>query len=799
MGSPYPAPAPGEGVPLEPADFLSALERLALAGLPVLPCRADKSPFIAGGVHGASADARQAREWAARWPEALPGVATGPASGLFVVDCDVDKATGEAVGEATLKALGVDAAAHPFACQTRSGGVHLPYRWREGLPTSARRIGPGVDTRGAGGYVVAWDPGTLAAAAEAGDLPEVPEALARALAGPEPSPPAGDAPRERDATRERAYAARALEEAAAEVANAAPGERNDRLNRVAHRLGRFVGAGSLEEGEVAAALEEACRASGVWRDDGPKACRATIASGLRSGRARPHEGPATASGSPRAGGGGGQEWPREPDMSILEGGRRQVPPFPTELLGEGWRKWCEHKASAKSAPVDFVAATLFATAGALLANVRRPLAGATWCEPPVLWLGIVGSPSAGKSPAMDAVLEDGALAAAEDALGEGFEELRRENETAREAAKEAERLWKEEVKRAVAEGQAPPVRPPEADAPPPIERPRLAVRDATPERLACLAAGNARGLLIVRDELAAWAGGFGRYSGAASAERALALEAYGGRRHTVDRQSAPAVVIPHLALGVVGGTQPDRVTGILGEADDGLAARFLWCWPDVNPGFRLGRERDDDDGACEALSRLARLPMDAWPDGNPRPRRVRLTAEAEGAIEAFGAEMAREAHAAHGLMASHAGKARGHALRLALVLEYLWWAWRGGPEPHAVSLEAVRAAAGLVAGYFHPHAARVFGDAGTPARERAAAAVARHIRAHGLQRFNARELRRTIGGPVRQGEAMKAALEELAEAGLIRPAPERQGGGPGRKASGYIVHPTLSGVTRAGR
>ena len=51
------------------------------------------------------------------------------------------------------------------------------------------------------------------------------------------------------------------------------------------------------------------------------------------------------------------------------------------------------------------AMALLAAAGGVLANVRQPLAGAGWCEPPHLWVGNVGLPSSGKTPALEAVLE----------------------------------------------------------------------------------------------------------------------------------------------------------------------------------------------------------------------------------------------------------------------------------------------------------------------------------------------------------------------------------------------------------
>lgn len=80
------------------------------------------------------------------------GIATGSRSGVFVLD--LDRKPGKD-GFATLEANGWDLPA-TYTVATPSGGVHLYFR----LPpfpvkTSGGRIGPGVDVRGEGGYVVA--------------------------------------------------------------------------------------------------------------------------------------------------------------------------------------------------------------------------------------------------------------------------------------------------------------------------------------------------------------------------------------------------------------------------------------------------------------------------------------------------------------------------------------------------------------------------------------------------------------------------------------------------------------------
>lgn len=111
----------------------------------------------------------------------------------------------------------------------------------------------------------------------------------------EPAEPArsrstGSAPRAREGVTagERAWAAKALEGKAADLAATVEGGRNHALNAAAYGMGTMVARGWIDEASVRAALENACRQNGLWRDDGPFGVRATLKSGLESGRMKPH-------------------------------------------------------------------------------------------------------------------------------------------------------------------------------------------------------------------------------------------------------------------------------------------------------------------------------------------------------------------------------------------------------------------------------------------------------------------------------------------------------------------------------
>lgn len=163
---------------------------LARAGFPVFPCGADKKPLTVHGFKDASIDLGTVSAFWRAHPRALAGVPTGAASGLFVVDLDTDRETGEAIGEASLAALGfADLICTVPTVATPSGGRHLYFRDCS-LGNTTGKLGRKIDTRGNGGYVIA--PGSVAPAGAyrlmngqltPESLTSVPDALLERLTG----------------------------------------------------------------------------------------------------------------------------------------------------------------------------------------------------------------------------------------------------------------------------------------------------------------------------------------------------------------------------------------------------------------------------------------------------------------------------------------------------------------------------------------------------------------------------------------------------------------------------------------
>jgi RecA-family ATPase len=116
---------------------------------------AGKHPRTKQGVKEATTDEAQIRAWWSRWPTANIGIATGIAegatSGLYVIDVDTHKGAPPDV----LEVYGHAALLATLRARTGSGGYHLYLKTDQPLPNTCDRLGPFVDTRGEGGYVVA--------------------------------------------------------------------------------------------------------------------------------------------------------------------------------------------------------------------------------------------------------------------------------------------------------------------------------------------------------------------------------------------------------------------------------------------------------------------------------------------------------------------------------------------------------------------------------------------------------------------------------------------------------------------
>lgn len=127
----------------------AAVRYAEVVGWCVFPASADKRPLVANGLHDATTDRATISEWWERWPEANLAVRTGRESDLVVLDVDdldsmhrVEREHGPLPRTASVV--------------TPRGGQHYYFRHPAvvNVPCSVGKLGPGLDVRGDGGYVL---------------------------------------------------------------------------------------------------------------------------------------------------------------------------------------------------------------------------------------------------------------------------------------------------------------------------------------------------------------------------------------------------------------------------------------------------------------------------------------------------------------------------------------------------------------------------------------------------------------------------------------------------------------------
>ena len=165
-GSPAPTRPDREGA-VSIGHAAIAYPRLGLATFPLHPILpggrcgcgdrhcddVGKHPATSGWQRSIASVQAAERIWRPGGRERGIGLACGPRSGCFVVDVDPRHGGMKAFNELLLRHKATIAT---WMSETGSGGWHLFFRWPEGatVRNSAGKIGPGIDVRGEGGFVV---------------------------------------------------------------------------------------------------------------------------------------------------------------------------------------------------------------------------------------------------------------------------------------------------------------------------------------------------------------------------------------------------------------------------------------------------------------------------------------------------------------------------------------------------------------------------------------------------------------------------------------------------------------------
>lgn len=746
------------------------------------------------------------------------GIATGPGSGIWVLDIDT---AGAKAGAESLAEL--EASYHPLPATveavTGTGGRHLFFTWDPDHPVrnnQSGRVGAGIDVRGDGGQVVAaptihptgapyrWRPGhgpdDIAVAA----APTWLHTLLELEPTPPPAPPRSralgvvsddeDSPAavfnasttwEQLLTRDGWTLARTL--GSGEQRWTRPGKTpRDGVSATVGHAGRDVlkvFTSSVPELEADRAYsrfgyEAAVRHHGDRSALAAQLRRAmndearaelTDMSWLADAITTPALPPASDTPAARpAEGGAVEEWP-EPEP--LEPELHHGPPFPVDVLPAWMGDMVHEVAEALLVPVDLPAvAALGALSTVAMTKVTAHVTGSTWTEDTNLYLMCAFPSGGGKSPAFAAVMrpveafEEARIREVQPLIDEAtirLEIASKKAKDAREGAARGSMAAEDAVtaQAAVADIVVPP-------------SPAFIAEDATPEALGqhldeC---GGRGAVLSAEGDMVDMMGGQYAEKGK-GANLGVYLKSYSGESLRVKRVGRGVIRLPKSTLTICVMPQPVLVRR-LGEnaelGERGITARFLYSVPPTNIGGRnyeallrpagAAIRQAYEDRLLEIAGRLTRFAY---------PMALRTSKAATTAWIAW--LNATEARLRPGAdlegMAGWVAKLRGQTLRIAALL-HLADGRDQNDELDVATLERAFVLADYwIAHYKACHAVWTVGA--NPVLQRARRIVEWALR-EGVDEFSASDLQKRMRRVFESVEDTVKPLTWLVEAGWLR-------------------------------
>ncbi len=435
-------------------------------------------------------------------------------------------------------------------------------------------------------------------------------------------------------------------------------------------------------------------------------------------------------------------------------------PFPVELLPPAVRDYVKQTAEGMACDSTLVALPMLAGLSAAIGNTRTIMLNEEWIEPAILWTAVVAESGSLKTPASRKALRF--ITEQEAEIEQRNAYARDEYESARVVHETQLAAWKQEARRTKDNAGPPPLAP--------VRPPRTAyvVSDTTIEAVVGILADNPRGVLLERDELAGWLGGFDKYkaggAGRVSSEVGHWLSMHNAGTLRLDRKSTGRTFVQRASLSITGGIQPETLVQAIGQEHvaNGLLARFLLAAPPRRP--KRFTTATADFAAVESTRRLFQtlywLPMPE--DG---PRALPLAADGLAAWATFYNRHADRQNDASGIEVSMLAKIEAAAARLALVHHVCRQAGGEVELPHAVDAQSVEVGVGL-AEWFADEWLRVYEATvgGAPKADRAAELVA------WIESQGGRVAVREIGQRVRRyrdADVLEKAINELVHAGRL--------------------------------
>jgi Protein of unknown function (DUF3987) len=131
-----------------------------------------------------------------------------------------------------------------------------------------------------------------------------------------------------------------------------------------------------------------------------------------------------------------------PDLTLLEDRRGELPDFPIDVFTPAWQRWLLRAAHGAGVRPEHVAVPLLGVSSSLIGNARRVSASRPWSEPMTLWTCVVADSGDRKTPGLNVTMRALNLIAKNNSAATSAKHLA--HATRAQMAKEATRKWKED-------------------------------------------------------------------------------------------------------------------------------------------------------------------------------------------------------------------------------------------------------------------------------------------------------------------------------------------------------------------
>lgn len=230
----------------------------------------------------------------------------------------------------------------------------------------------------------------------------------------------------------------------------------------------------------------------------------------------------------------------------------KAPKFPIDVFPIELQKFMTEYKNVSGFSVDFMSCGLISAVSTIVGNKIKLNAG--WNTTPIFWFCCVGAAGSRKSPPINLMMRP--LNKMDAKNGEEFnKELERFNEY--EMLPPKEKKYADKIKK-------------------PFRKQRV-LNDATVESVVETHSFNPNGMILYRDELAAFYSSMNQYKGGQGGDSQFWIESFNNHMYTVNRKGKTTITVENTFLNILGTIQPEIIKEIIPKTKaSGFADRFLY-------------------------------------------------------------------------------------------------------------------------------------------------------------------------------------------------------------------------------